>query len=103
MGLRGLAGLGAFVLAASILVAFRQSPFWPAFDRIVAEPWGIVTLIDLYLAFFLVLILVAWSEPDRRIAALVCVLTPFLGSLVPAVWLVARFPIIRARMIPRDR
>jgi hypothetical protein len=87
--------LGVFAaLAAAIVYASLTADIAESFAAIVADPWGLVTLVDLYAAFVLLLVLVALIEPERRVIFLVIVLTPVLGSLVPALWLAARFPML---------
>jgi hypothetical protein len=80
----------ASYLVWTILVAFGSGSMFDAGARIAAEPWGWVTLVDLYLGFLVVGGLIVWRE--RRvtrwlpwIAALF-----FLGNLVSALY-VARW------------
>ncbi len=86
------------VLAAAIASAMGAANFWESFDRITSDPWGVVTLVDLYAGFAVVSVIIALAEPRRAVAAAVILATPFLGSLVPAAWLVARLPMLAARL-----
>jgi hypothetical protein len=88
--LRILSALGFLVLAGSIVWAFTQAPFWESVALIIANPWGVVTLIDLYLGFFIVAIVIARFEPNRALAVAIIALTPILGNVVPLAWLVWR-------------
>jgi hypothetical protein len=83
--------LGGFaVLAGSIIWAFSAAPFWESVRLISANPWGVVTLIDLYLGFFIFAIVIARFEPNRALAGVMIVALPFLGNVVPLAWLALR-------------
>ncbi len=88
--LRGLAGLSGLALAAAIVWAMGEKSLWDSFPAIVADPWGLVTIIDLYIGFVLMAIVIAVVEPVWWRAALWILPMPFLGNLVPALWLVLR-------------
>ena len=51
MTLRIICGILFVLLSGSIIWAFKAAPFWESFDLISANPWGKVTLIDLYSGF----------------------------------------------------
>lgn len=88
--LKIICALGFALLAGSILWAFGRAPFWPAVSEIVANPWGVVTLVDLYLGFLIFGIVIARFEPNRTLAAAMIVALPFLGNVVPLAWLAWR-------------
>ena len=78
------------VLAAAIVWAMATASFSASFAKIGNDPWGVVTLIDLYCAF-LVAGFVLWRfEPSRTLAIVLIVLMLGLGSLVPLLWLAFR-------------
>lgn len=80
----------ALTLGAAIIWAMATASFSASFAKIGNDPWGVVTLIDLYSAF-LVSGLVIWRfEPSRALALVLIVLTLGLGSLVPLLWLAFR-------------
>jgi hypothetical protein len=85
-------------LAALIFWAFSAASFSESFGLISRDPWGLVTLADLYLSFLITSVLVYWVEPDRRIAWAVIVPLYFLGSVVTAFWLAWRAPVLLARL-----
>lgn len=95
----------ALVLAAALLAlivwASLETPIGESFGRIVADPWGLVTLADLYLGFLLFSVVVVVFEPNRPLAVAVVLLTLVLGNLVTAVWLVARLPLLIAKKTGR--
>ncbi len=45
--------LPGLILAAAIVWAFGKADFWASGAQIVANPWGLVTLIDLYAGFII--------------------------------------------------
>ena len=77
----------ALALAASIAWAASSAPFWESFARISGEPWGVVTLVDLYGGFALFACVIATAERSapRALAwfAAMCV----TGNLAAAAWL----------------
>jgi hypothetical protein len=81
---------GAALLAGLIVWAAMSAPFWASFKTITAMPWGLVTLVDLYLGFICAAILVLILERERMIAVLVITLMLVLGNIVTAFWLVLR-------------
>ncbi|MFN8829137.1 MAG: DUF1475 family protein [Labrys sp. (in: a-proteobacteria)] len=94
---RLLLGFLGLVLLASIIWAMTVSNFGAAFGMIIAEPWGVVTLIDLYTGFVFASVLIAFIERDWR-AGLWIVPIYFLGNIVTALWLVLRWRIIAERI-----
>ncbi|MEM6665888.1 MAG: hypothetical protein AAF638_05740 [Pseudomonadota bacterium] len=88
--LRAIILLSAAVFAALIIWAMGQAPLMESFSKVIADPWGLVAIVDLYLGFLLILIVVWFAEPSKPVAAAVIVATPFLGNVIPAVWLAYR-------------
>lgn len=77
----------AALLALAIGWAATTASFSASFSKISNDPWGLVTLIDLYCAFLVSSILIWRFEPSRLLALLLIALTMGLGSLVPLLWL----------------
>jgi Protein of unknown function (DUF1475) len=98
--LRALLALAALVLTAAIIWALGRASLFDSFGKIIADPWGIVTLIDLYSGFLAISVVIAIAEPRRAVTASVIMLTPFLGSVVPLAWLIIRLPMLIDRMTP---
>lgn len=96
--LRALLALAALALTAAIFWALGRASLFESFGKIIADPWGVVTLIDLYAGFLAISVVIALAEPNRGIAAIAIVLTPVLGSVVPLIWLIARLPMMIERM-----
>ena len=87
-------GIGFFVL---IVWASFAADFWASFDAITADPWGLVTLADLYLGFVLTAVVIAGFERGFR-AVLWIVPLPFLGNVWAVVWFVFRLPELFRRL-----
>ena len=97
----GLAVL-ALLFVLSIVWASLEKPIGESFSAIVADPWGLVTLLDLYFDFIL-FGLVIWFAEGRRPAALLWIVpTFFLGNIVPVLWLILRLPALAERLAPRS-
>ncbi|MEO1252063.1 MAG: DUF1475 family protein [Pseudomonadota bacterium] len=85
---------GALALAAAIVwaVGADDRGLGPVLAEMLSEPWTIVTLIDLYLGFFIgavVIFLFEKSWPARLFWAAPVF---FLGNVWTALWLLIRLP-----------
>lgn len=89
-------GLGALALVALIVRAAGSASFGDSFSAIAADPWGLVSLVDLYLGFLVAAVFIALFE-TRPAAAVWIVLLLVLGNVVAAVWLVWRLATIVQR------
>lgn len=89
----------AIFLTATIIWAGLNAPFWASFSHITANPWGVVTLVDLYSGFLLASVVVWLIEPRKGLAAGIVLLTLVLGNIVTLLWLALRgLALIRARV-----
>ena len=88
--LKIICAIGFVLLTGSIIWAFGAASFWPSVAAITANPWGVVTLIDLYLGFLIFAIVIARFEPSRGLAIGMVAAMPFLGNVVPLAWLAWR-------------
>jgi hypothetical protein len=61
-----------------------------AINWLISEPWGVVSLVDLYLSFFFVAVLIWCLETNKAIALVFILPLPFLGHVWSAVWMVWR-------------
>ncbi len=99
MALRAaLAVIGA-AFAALIIWAAYAADFWASFDAITADPWGLVTLADLYLGFLLSAVVIAGFERGWR-AVFWIIPLPFLGNVWTVAWFVLRLPALVRRLKP---
>ena len=91
-GFRIIAALGAIALAFAIVWAGLTAgqSLSEAVGWLVSEPWGVVSLIDLYLGFVLIAILIWVFEPNKLIALAFILPLPILGNVWSAVWLAWR-------------
>ena len=97
---RILSALGGVILAIAIVWAIvtADQSFAEAIAWLTSEPWGVVSLIDLYLGFFLIAVLIWVVEPNKAIALLFILPLPVLGNVWAAAWAVWRLAhAIRAR------
>lgn len=96
--LRLAAAFMAAGLVAIIIWAGMNANFWDSFGRIVADPWGVVSLVDLYLGFVVASAVIVIFE--RNIGAAVFWVVPvyFLGNIVTAIWLAWRLPELVRRL-----
>ena len=84
-------------LAGLIVYAIRSGDFWTEGNWLTSNPWGIVTLADLYLGLLISAGLIAVFE--RTWTALLWIIPlPFLGNVWTVVWFVMRFPELRRRL-----
>lgn len=89
---RIIAALSAIALAVSIVWASMTAgqSLSEAVGWLVSEPWGVVSLIDLYLGFVLLAILIWVFEPNKLIALAFILPLPVLGNVWSAVWVAWR-------------
>lgn len=96
------------VLAGLVFLALLGGIVWAGFIRdanllseggaILALPWGLVTLLDLYVGFILYAVLVFTFEPRKGVAVAWVLPIFVLGNLVMAAWIIVRLPQILARL-----
>ena len=91
----------ALGLAALIVVAVADGSFFEAGRWLTSEPWGLVTLADLYLGFVLAAIVI-WLGESRPLTALLWILPiPVLGNVWTVLWFLIRLPHLRERLARR--
>lgn len=64
----------------------------------VADPWTLVTLLDLYLGFLIIAAIIFFFERNRWVAFLWAVPIFFLGNIWTVLWLIVRLPAIARRL-----
>lgn len=85
-----LAVIGVF-FAGLIVWAVRDGDFWAEGTWLTRNPWGIVSLSDLYIGFMVTAILMFLLEAPRARWFWIVPL-PFLGNVWTIIWLVWRLP-----------
>jgi cytochrome b subunit of formate dehydrogenase len=88
--LKAAFAIPGLVLAAAIVWAFGKADFWASVALITANPWGVVTLIDLYAGFIMTGVLVAAVERWRPWVWALMAVSFVLGNVVYALWAVVR-------------
>lgn len=89
MPIRIAFALAALALLGLIVWAFGQAPFWDSVARVVADPWGLVMLGDLY-AGFLATTALFFIVERRGIAVGLFIALMVLGNVVTLLWLAWR-------------
>jgi len=98
---RILSALGGLALLALIVWAMATAgqSLTEAIAWLVSEPWGVVSLFDLYLGFFLIAVLIWVLEPNKAIALAFILPLPVLGNVWAAVWVAWRIAsVVRGRV-----
>lgn len=97
---RILSALGGVILLIAIIWAMLTAgqSLTEAIAWLTSEPWGVVSLIDLYLGFFLIAVLIWVLEPNKTIALAFILPLPVLGNVWAAVWVAWRVAtVVRGR------
>ena len=85
--------VGSLALVGAILWAMDGSgPFGEEVAWLISRPWGVVSLIDLYLCFAALSVVVWMVEKNKAVAVAVILPTFVLGGLIPALWMAWRLP-----------
>ena len=82
--------LAGSALFAAIIWASSVASFSKSFALITHDPWGLVTLIDLYSGLIFSGILIFHLEGRKPVAWLWMIASFFLGNIVTAGWFVLR-------------
>ncbi|MEN0653091.1 MULTISPECIES: hypothetical protein [Hyphobacterium] len=89
--------VAALVLAALIIWAAGAGDFMGFGAVLLSDPWGVVTLADLYIGF-LFAALIIWFSHDNKLVAILWILPlPVLGNVWTGIWFAIHLPrIVRA-------
>jgi hypothetical protein len=85
-------------LAASIVWAFGRMPFWEGVSAVTANPWGIVTLVDLYVGFVMLGLLAGLVERWPWWIWPMMLASFILGNVVYAAWALVRLRSLAERL-----
>ena len=91
----------AVCLTVLIVIAMKVGDFWQAGNWLTSDPWGIVTLADLYLGLAISAAIIAIFERNAQAILWIAPL-PFLGNIWTAAWFVLRLPEIVRRIRSMD-
>jgi hypothetical protein len=81
-----LAWLGALAMTLALLNGFIAGDFGQDGAQLLANPWGIVSLVDLYVGFVLFSMWIAFRETNLLLAVVWIVLMMVLGFFTGAVY-----------------
>lgn len=90
-----LLGIGLTIL---IILAALQAPINESFGRITEDLWGWTAIVDLYLGFILIAIIIAYFEENKTIAAFWILPLFFLGNIWSTLWFVIKLPKLAKRL-----
>lgn len=98
--MRTMTALLGLAFVALIVWAFANADFFASFSAIAGDPWGVVSLADLYLGFFLFAVVIVLFDGWKATTFIWLLLLFMLGNAVAALWLVLRWHELRERMKP---
>ncbi len=78
------------ILLAAIVLAAAHGSVWEGLSRLLADPWGLVTLLDLGVGLLFVGAWMAVIEPRAWVAALWIIALLMLGNIVTLAFLLCR-------------
>lgn len=99
--IRLLLGVCGVALAALIIWAISTGDFRAEGAWLTSNPWGIVSLADLYLGLLISAVLIALVERPVH-AALWIIPLPFLGNVWTVIWFLSRFATLFARLTAKS-
>ncbi len=101
-----IAALG-LALAYYIFAEITGDPVWripgeggfaSELNRFMATEWGVVSLVDLYVGFFIFAVIILAFERKLWVGLAWAVPVFFLGNIVTAAWAVVRLPALLKRL-----
>jgi hypothetical protein len=101
IGIFGLALLG-LLLWAGLAMHDLHGSFMEQFAVVTTLPWGVVSLVDLYLGFLFFAVLVFLTERSWIVAALWAAPIFLLGNVWSALWFVIRLPHLAKQLSKPD-
>ena len=85
-----IVGLAGLIFLLFCVLAYGQVGL-TGFDRVLAEPWGLVTLLDVSLGAVCMSAVILTQESDKRTGLMWAVPIFVLGHVVSAAWVVVRY------------
>ncbi len=101
IGILGLALLG-LVIWAAVSMTDLHGGFLDQFGVVTTLPWGIVSLVDLYIGFVFFAVIIFLTERSWVVAALWAAPVFVLGNIWAAIWLVIRLPHLAKQLSKPD-
>ena len=78
--------LGLLAMSAVLIYGFAMGDFWGEGSRLLAMPWGIVSLVDLYVGFTLFSAWIVYREEKTLTAVIWVVLMMVLGFFTASLY-----------------
>ena len=78
--------LGVLAMGTVLIYAFIVGDFWVEGSALLAMPWGIVSLVDLYVGFVLFAGWIAYREKSLLVAIIWIIALMGLGFLIGALY-----------------
>lgn len=101
IGLLGMALLGLIIWAATSMQDLHGT-FLDQFAVVATLPWGLTSLVDLYVALTLIAVIMFLTERSWLVAALWAAPMLVLGSVWGAIWFVIRLPHLAKQLSKPD-
>lgn len=86
-----IAWVGLIAMTGALLQGFLVGDFFQDGGEILGNPWGIVSLVDLYVGFVLFSMWIAFREKSPILAAVWIVLMMILGFFTGALYVLYAF------------
>jgi hypothetical protein len=83
---KGIATVGLFAMTAVLIYGFTAGDFAADGQRILANPWGIVSLVDLYTGFILFSGWIVYRERSFPVAIVWVILMMVLGFFTASLY-----------------
>lgn len=81
-----IAWAGLLAMTGAITYGFMAGDFWADGALILANPWGVVSLVDLYVGFILFSMWIAFREKSPPVAAVWIIAMMILGFFTGALY-----------------
>jgi Protein of unknown function (DUF1475) len=79
---------GFFIMCSFIFYAMVYGDFFKEGAILTSLPWGVVSLVDIYLGLILFSSWVVWREDDKRIAFIWTILIITLGNVLSCLYVI---------------
>jgi len=96
--LKTLLSFLAAVFSIAIYWAFTQKPISESGAWLIKDPWGIVTLIDLYIGFFLFSLFMYFTSIKKRSLLIWVPALMGLGNIIALVYLIFHYKRLKNMM-----
>lgn len=88
------------VFVGLCLIAASQANFLTSFGEVMADPWGLAAIVDLYVGFALFSAFLLLLDGVKPVSFVWIVLLFCVGNAVSVVWIILRLPKLAAKLRP---